>query len=60
MEKYIVGSVIALLFALLCLVGSVAAEESGTVLTDDIEPYNGPIGADSPLYELRPSGSTSR
>jgi len=53
MEKYIVGSVIALLFALLCLVGSVAAEESGTVLTDDIEPYDGPIGADSPLYGLK-------
>lgn len=53
MEKYIVGSVIVLLFALLCLVGSVAAEESGTVLTDDIEPYNGPVGADSPLYGLK-------
>ena len=24
-----------------------------TVLTDDIQPYNGPIGADSPLYGLK-------
>jgi len=55
MEKYIFGSVLALLFALLCLTGTAAALEdtSGTVLTDDIQPYNGPIGADSPLYGLK-------
>jgi Domain of unknown function (DUF5667) len=55
MKKYQSGSVLALLFALLCLTGTAAAQEdtSGTVLTDDIEPYNGPIGADSPLYGLK-------
>jgi Domain of unknown function (DUF5667) len=55
MRKYIFGSVIALLFALICLVGVTAAQEdsAGTVLTDDIQPYNGPIGADSPLYGLK-------
>jgi hypothetical protein len=55
MEKYLFGSVLALLFALLCLIGTVAAQDdiSGTVLTDDIQPYNGPIGADSPLYGLK-------
>ncbi|MDD1681499.1 MAG: DUF5667 domain-containing protein [Methanoregula sp.] len=55
MEKYLFGSVLALLFALLCLTGAAAAQEdtSGTVLTDDVQPYNGPIGADSPLYGLK-------
>jgi len=40
---------------LLCLSGIAAAQEdtSGTVLIDDIQPYNGPIGADSPLYGLK-------
>jgi hypothetical protein len=45
---------------LLCLSGIAAAEDnvsvtdtSGTVLADDIQPYNGPIGADSPLYGLK-------
>jgi hypothetical protein len=43
---------------LLCLSGIAAAQDtaadtSGTVLTDDIQPYNGPIGADSPLYGLK-------
>ena len=47
-----------LMFGLLCLCGIVAAQDitadiNGTVLTDDIQPYNGPIGADSPLYGLK-------
>jgi hypothetical protein len=49
-----------LVFGLLCLSGMAAAQQdtpvtdtSGTVLTDDIAPYNGPIGADSPLYGLK-------
>jgi hypothetical protein len=55
MRKYILGSVIVLLFALICLIGVAVAQEdnSGTVLTDDIQPYYGPIGADSPLYGLK-------
>lgn len=48
-----------LVLGLLCLTGIAAAEEnnpadtSGIVLTDDIPPYDGPIGADSPLYGLK-------
>lgn len=44
-----------LVLGLLCLSGIAAAQvdTSGTVLTDDIQPYNGPIGADSPLYGLK-------
>jgi hypothetical protein len=44
-----------LVLGLLCLSSMAAAQEdtSGTVLTDDIQPYNGPIGADSPLYGLK-------
>jgi hypothetical protein len=44
-----------LVLGLLCLTSMAAAQEdtSGTVLTDDIQPYNGPIGADSPLYGLK-------
>lgn len=44
-----------LVFGLLCLSGVAAAQEdtSGTILTDDIQPYDGPIGADSPLYGLK-------
>lgn len=49
-----------LVLGLLCLSGMAAAQQdttgtdtSGTVLTDDIAPYNGPIGADSPLYGLK-------
>jgi hypothetical protein len=45
---------------LLCLSGIAAAQQdasgtntSGTVLVDDIAPYNGPIAADSPLYGLK-------
>jgi hypothetical protein len=44
---------------LLCLSGIAAAQEntsvntSGTILTDDIQAYDGPIGADSPLYGLK-------
>lgn len=49
-----------LVLGLLCLSGMAAAQQdtpgtdtSGTVLTDDIAPYDGPIGADSPLYGLK-------
>ena len=45
---------------LLCLSGIAVAEDntsvtdtSGIVIVDDIQPYNGPIGADSPLYGLK-------
>ena len=46
--------------ALLCIVGTVAALDNNATgvqgavaVSDDIEPYNGPIGADSPLYGLK-------
>jgi hypothetical protein len=46
--------------ALLLSVGTVAALEDNSTavkgadnVSDDIEPYNGPIGADSPLYGLK-------
>jgi len=48
-----------LVLGLLCLSGIAAAQEntgvnaSETLLAGDIEPYNGPIGADSPLYGLK-------
>jgi hypothetical protein len=48
-----------LVLGLLCLSGIAAAQEntsvntSGTILTDDIQAYDGPIGADSPLYGLK-------
>ena len=49
-----------LMLGLLCIIGIAAAQQdtsgtdtSGTVLADDIQPYNGPIGADSPLYGLK-------
>jgi hypothetical protein len=49
-----------LVLGLLCLSGIAAAQQdpsatdaSGTLLTDDIQPYNGPIGPDSPLYGLK-------
>jgi hypothetical protein len=44
-----------LMLGLLCIIGIAAAQQdtNGTVLTDDIQPYNGPIGADSPLYGLK-------
>ncbi|MGB9176077.1 MAG: DUF5667 domain-containing protein [Methanoregula sp.] len=49
-----------LVLGLLCLSGIATAQQdasgtdtSGTVLTDDIQPYNGLIGADSPLYGLK-------
>jgi hypothetical protein len=44
-----------LVLGLLCISGIAAAQEdtSGTVLIDDIQPYNGPIGANSPLYGLK-------
>ena len=41
-----------LVFGLLCLSGIAAAQDEA-VLTDDITAYNGPIGADSPLYGLK-------
>ena len=49
-----------LVMALLCSVGTVAARDEntpgaqGTVdPSDDIAPYSGPIGADSPLHGLK-------
>jgi len=57
--KTITGIYMGLLvLGLLCLSGIAAAQQegtdaSGTLLTDDITPYNGPIGADSPLYALK-------
>ncbi|MCK9632171.1 MAG: DUF5667 domain-containing protein [Methanoregula sp.] len=45
--------------ALLCMAGTAAAledtgtERNGTVIADDIEPYNGSIGPGSPLYGLK-------
>ena len=44
-----------ILTGLLCLSGIAAAQEdnSGMILTDDIQSYDGPIGADSPLYGLK-------
>lgn len=45
--------------ALLCMACAVAAQENtvtvtdGTVILDDIEPYDGPIGPGSPLYGLK-------
>ena len=56
--KTITGIYTALLvLGLLCLSGIAAAQQddntTGTLLTDDIQPYNGPIGADSPLYGLK-------
>ena len=55
MRKFIFGTVVALAIAVICLAGTAAAQDdtSGTVLTDDIRPYDGPIGADSPLYGLK-------
>ena len=41
-----------LVFGLLCLSGIAAAQDEA-VLTDDVTAYNGPIGADSPLYGLK-------
>lgn len=54
-RKIIFGTVVALTIAVVFLVCAAGAQEdtSGTVLTDDIQPYNGPIGADSPLYGLK-------
>jgi len=49
-----------MVIALLCSVGTVAALDDNSTgtqgtynVSDDIEPYNGPIGADSPLYGLK-------
>lgn len=55
MIKILYGTIVALFIASVVLVGAVTAEEdtSGSVLTDDIQPYSGPIGPDSPLYRLK-------
>jgi hypothetical protein len=51
--KRITGLLTGLLvLGLLFLIGPAMAQEE-IVVTDDIEPYNGPIGADSPLYGLK-------
>jgi len=44
-----------LVLGLLCISGIAAAQEdnSDMVITDDIQAYDGPIGADSPLYGLK-------
>jgi hypothetical protein len=49
-----------LVIALLCSVGTVAALDDNSTgaqgsgyISDDIAPYNGPIGADSPLHGLK-------
>jgi hypothetical protein len=39
--------------ALLCMAGAAAAEENVTEIVDDVQPYNGPIGPDNPLYGLK-------
>lgn len=48
---------VLLAIGLLSLCGMAAAQEaassSGTLLTDDIQPYIGPIGPESPLYGLK-------
>jgi hypothetical protein len=49
---------VLVVLGLLCLSGIAVAQDTasgsnGTVLTDDIQPYTGPIGADSPLYGLK-------
>ncbi len=43
------------LFGLLSICSIAAAQEdtSGTIMTDDIQPYDGPIGPGSPLYGLK-------
>jgi hypothetical protein len=54
--KTITGIIAGLvLLSLLCLCSMASAQEDnpGTVLSDDIQPYNGPIAADSPLYGLK-------
>jgi hypothetical protein len=54
--KTLTGIFIALvLFGLLSLCSIAAAQEdtSGTVMTDDIQPYDGPLGPGSPLYGLK-------
>lgn len=55
-NQIVVGSIIVL--ALLCGMGNVTAREDSDTpgmigLSDDIAPYNGPIGADSPLHGLK-------
>jgi hypothetical protein len=57
-KKYIILGGL-LLITLFCGIGTAAGQDSstnaGTVnfVTDDIMPFNGPIGADSPLYGLK-------
>ncbi len=38
---------------LFCLSGMAAAQQEDTILVDDVEPYDGPIGPDSPVYSLK-------
>jgi hypothetical protein len=52
----LIACVVAL--GLLCMTGIAAAEETGTgtdalIVTDDIPPYEGPVGPGSPLYGLK-------
>ena len=44
-----------LVLSLLCLTGTAAAQDDtqATVVTDDISPYDGPVGPGSPLYGLK-------
>jgi len=57
MKKNIVWTIGIFVLGLLCMACTVAAQEdngtNGTVIVDDIEPYDGPIGPDSPLYGLK-------
>jgi hypothetical protein len=52
-----IGGII--MIALICMAGAAAAQEDtgtvsdGTVIVDDVEPYNGPISPGSPLYGLK-------
>jgi hypothetical protein len=54
MRKRIVWMASLCMLALLCMAGAAAAEEQNeTVILDDVEPYNGPIGPGNPLYGLK-------
>lgn len=57
MKKNIGWMIGIFVLALLCMAGTVAAQEdtgtNETVIVDDIKPYDGPIGPDSPLYGLK-------
>ncbi len=54
MRKRIVWMASFCLLALFCMAGAAAAEEQNeTMILDDVEPYNGPIGPGNPLYGLK-------